>query len=69
MTTNQRAVDYLQDFTVICKSMVMPVMKKPQTSTHLRRKFIEAQTAQPKGKTGADIALIQKLYRLEILKR
>lgn len=35
---------------------------------HARRKFIDAQSAQPKGKTGkADIALsyIQKLYRLE----
>ena len=36
---------------------------------HARRKFIEAQTVQPKGKTGkADMALsmIQKLYRIEI---
>lgn len=36
---------------------------------HARRKFIEAQKAQPKGKTGkADMALsfIQKLYRIEI---
>ncbi len=36
---------------------------------HARRKFIEAQTAQPKGKAGkADMALsmIQKIYRLEI---
>ena len=35
---------------------------------HARRKFTEAKTAQPKGKTGkADMALsmIQKLYRLE----
>jgi transposase len=36
---------------------------------HARRKFMEAQKAQPKGKTGkADMALsfIQKLYRIEI---
>jgi hypothetical protein len=35
---------------------------------HARRKFVEAQTAQPKGKTGkANWALnhIQKLYRIE----
>jgi transposase len=35
---------------------------------HARRKFKEAKTAQPKGKSGkADMALsmIQKLYRLE----
>jgi hypothetical protein len=36
---------------------------------HARRKFMDAKKAQPKGKTGkADkaIALIQKLYRIEI---
>ncbi|KIY37544.1 hypothetical protein TZ03_27295 [Pseudomonas sp. 10-1B] len=35
---------------------------------HVRRKFVEAQTAQPKGKTGrADMALnmINALYRIE----
>lgn len=40
--------------------------------THARRKFIDAQRQQPKGKTGkADVALgfIQKLYRIEKLSK
>jgi hypothetical protein len=37
-------------------------------AAHARRKFVEAETAQPKGKTGkANWAMnhIQKLYRIE----
>lgn len=70
----QCAVDYLQGFTGYLQVDGYAGYEKTSATlvgcwAHARRKFIEAQTAQPKGKTGkADIALsmIQKLYRLEI---
>mgnify|MGYP003384765217 CR=1 FL=1 len=70
----QCAVDYLQGFTGYLQVDGYAGYEKTSAIlvgcwAHARRKFIEAQTAQPKGKTGkADIALsmIQKLYRLEI---
>lgn len=46
----------------------LPGVKLVGCWAHARRKFIEAQQAQPQGKTGkADwaVSLIQKLYRLE----
>ncbi|MGJ8694603.1 MAG: IS66 family transposase [Thalassotalea sp.] len=70
----QCAVDYLQGFTGYLQVDGYAGYEKTAATlvgcwAHARRKFIEAQTTQPKGKTGkADIALsmIQKLYRLEI---
>ena len=70
----QCAVDYLQGFTGYLQVDGYAGYEKTSATlvgcwAHARRKFIEAQTAQPKGKTGkADMALsmIQKLYRLEI---
>lgn len=68
------AVDYLDDFTGYLQVDGYAGYEKTSAQlvgcwAHARRKFIEAQTAQPKGKTGkADMALsmIQKLYRIEI---
>ncbi|MGJ8648710.1 MAG: IS66 family transposase, partial [Marinomonas colpomeniae] len=70
----QCAVDYLQGFTGYLQVDGYAGYEKTTATlvgcwAHARRKFIEAQTSQPKGKTGkADMALsmIQKLYRLEI---
>jgi len=70
----QCAVDYLAGFNGYLQADGYAGYEKTSATlvgcwAHARRKFIEAQTAQPKGKTGkADIALslIQKLYRLEI---
>ena len=70
----QCAVDYLEDFTGYLQVDGYVGYEKTSATlvgcwAHARRKFIEAQKAQPKGKTGkADMALsmIQKLYRLEI---
>ena len=70
----QCAVDYLDGFTGYLQVDGYAGYEKTSASlagcwAHARRKFIEAQTAQPKGKTGkADMALsmIQKLYRIEI---
>ena len=70
----QCAVDYLEGFNGYLQVDGYAGYEKTSATlvgcwAHARRKFIEAQTAQPKGKTGkADIALsmIQKLYRLEI---
>ena len=68
------AVDYLEGFTGYLQVDGYVGYEKTSAKlagcwAHARRKFIEAQIAQPKGKTGkADIALsmIQKLYRIEI---
>ena len=70
----QCAVDYLDGFTGYLQVDGYAGYEKTSAQlvgcwAHARRKFIEAQTAQPKGKTGkADMALsmIQKLYRIEI---
>ena len=70
----QCAVDYLQGFTGYLQVDGYVGYEKTSAKlagcwAHARRKFIEAQTAQSKGKTGkADLALstIQKLYRIEI---
>tara|TARA_R110002167_G_scaffold361046_1_gene578960 strand:- start:796 stop:2289 length:1494 start_codon:yes stop_codon:yes gene_type:complete len=70
----QCAVDYLQGFTGYLQVDGYAGYEKTSATlvgcwAHARRKFIEAQTAQAKGKTGkADMALtmIQKLYRIEI---
>lgn len=70
----QCVVDYLQGFTGYLQVDGYVGYEKTSAKlagcwAHARRKFIEAQTAQPKGKTGkAYIALsiIQKLYRIEI---
>ena len=70
----QCAVDYLDGFTGYLQVDGYAGYEKTSATlvgcwAHARRKFIEAQTAQPKGKTGkADMALnmIQKLYRIEI---
>lgn len=70
----QCAVDYLAGFTGYLQVDGYAGYEKTSARlvgcwAHARRKFIEAQTAQPKGKTGkADMALsmIQKLYRIEI---
>ena len=70
----QCAVDYLYGFTGYLQVDGYAGYEKTSARlvgcwAHARRKFIEAQTAQPKGKTGkADMALsmIQKLYRIEI---
>lgn len=70
----QCAVDYLDGFNGYLQVDGYAGYEKTAATlvgcwAHARRKFVEAQTAQPKGKTGkADIALsmIQKLYRLEI---
>ena len=70
----QCAVDYLQGFTGYLQVDGYAGYEKTAATlagcwAHARRKFIEAQTAQPKGKTGkADMALsmIQKLYRIEM---
>ena len=70
----QCAVDYLDGFTGYLQVDGYVGYEKTSAKlagcwAHARRKFIEAQTAQPKGKTGkADMALsmIQKLYRIEI---
>ena len=70
----QCAIDYLDGFTGYLQVDGYAGYEKTSATlvgcwAHARRKFIEAQTAQPKGKTGkADMALsmIQKLYRLEI---
>jgi transposase len=70
----QCAVDYLDGFTGYLQVDGYAGDEKTSATlvgccAHARRKFIEAQTAQPKGKTGkADMALsmIQKLYHLEI---
>ncbi len=69
----QCARDYLQDFTGYLQVDGYPGYDNlPYTLVgclaHVRRKFIEAQQAQVKGKTGkADWAVshIQKLYRIE----
>lgn len=68
------SVDYLDGFTGYLQvdgyvGYEKTLAKLAGCWAHARRKFIEAQTAQPKGKTGkADMALsmIQKLYRIEI---
>ena len=70
----QCAVDYLNGFNGYLQVDGYAGYEKTAATlvgcwAHARRKFIEAQTAQPKGKTGkADMALsmIQKLYRIEI---
>ncbi len=70
----QCAVDYLDGFNGYLQVDGYAGYEKTSATlvgcwAHARRKFIEAQTAQPKGKTGkADMALsmIQKLYRIEI---
>ncbi len=70
----QCAVDYLSGFTGYLQVDGYAGYEKTSAMlvgcwAHARRKFIEAQTAQAKGKTGkADMALsmIQKLYRIEI---
>ena len=70
----EQAIDYLEDFTGYLQVDGYVGYEKTSATlvgcwAHARRKFIEAQKAQPKGKTGkADMALsmIQKLYRLEI---
>jgi len=70
----QCAVDYLDGFSGYLQVDGYAGYEKTSAKlagcwAHARRKFIEAQTAQPKGKTGkADMALsmIQKLYRIEI---
>ena len=51
--------DFLAGLPAICRLMVMPDMRKPMQPlvgcwAHARRKFVEAQKAQGKGKTGAD---------------
>ena len=66
--------NYLQDFTGYLQVDGYAGYEKTNATlvgcwAHARRKFMEAQKAQPKGKTGkADMALsfIQKLYRIEI---
>ena len=66
-------VDYLDGFTGYLQVDGYVGYEKTSAKlagcwAHARRKFIEAQTVQPKGKTGkADMALsfIQKLYRIE----
>ncbi len=66
--------NYLKDFTGYLQVDGYAGYEKTTATlvgcwAHARRKFIEAQKAQPKGKTGkADMALsfIQKLYRIEI---
>ena len=70
----QCAVDYLDDFNGYLQVDGYAGYEKTSATlvgcwAHARRKFVEAQTAQPKGKTGkANMALsmIQKLYRIEI---
>jgi len=70
----QCAVDYLEGFTGYLQVDGYAGYEKTQATlvgcwAHARRKFKEAEIAQPKGKTGkANMALsqIQKLYRLEI---
>ena len=70
----QCAVDYLDGFTGYLQVDGYAGYEKTSAKlvgcwAHARRKFKEAQTAQPKGKTGkADMALsmIQKLYGIEI---
>ena len=70
----QCAVDYLEGFTGYLQVDGYAGYEKTSAKLvgcwgHARRKFKEAQTAQPKGKTGkADMALsmIQKLYRIEV---
>jgi len=69
----QCAVDYLDGFNGYLQVDGYAGYEKTAATlvgcwAHARRKFIEAQTAQPKGKTGkADMALsmIQKLYGIE----
>ena len=69
----QCAVDYLQGFSGYLHVDGYAGYEKTTATlvgcwAHARRKFMEAKTAQPKGKSGkADMALsmIQKLYRLE----
>jgi transposase len=66
--------NYLKDFTGYLQVDGYAAYEKTSATlvgcwAHARRKFIEAQNVQPKGKTGkADMALsfIQKLYRIEI---
>lgn len=70
----QCAIDYLDGFTGYLQVDGYVGYEKTTAKlvgcwAHARRKFKEAQTTQPKGKTGkADMALsmIQKLYRIEI---
>ena len=70
----QCAVDYLQGYTGYLQVDGYVGYEKTAATlagcwAHARRKFKEAEIAQPKGKTGkANMALsqIQKLYRLEI---
>ena len=70
----QCAVDYLDGFTGYLQVDGYAGYEKTSATlvgcwAHARRKFIESQTAQAKGKIGkADMALsmIQKLYRIEI---
>jgi len=70
----QFAVDYLAGFNGYLQVDGYAGYEKTNATlvgcwAHARRKFIEAQTVQPKGKTGkADMALsmIQKLYRIEM---
>ncbi|WP_085283334.1 IS66 family transposase [Colwellia chukchiensis] len=69
----QCAVDYLDGFSGYLQVDGYAGYEKTSATlvgcwAHARRNFIDAQTAQPKGKTGkADMALsmIQRLYRLE----
>ena len=69
----QCAADYLQGFSGYLHVDGYAGYEKTTATlvgcwAHARRKFMEAKTAQPKGKSGkADMALsmIQKLYRLE----
>jgi transposase len=68
------AANYLNGFTGYLQVDGYAAYEKTSATlvgcwAHARRKFIEAQKAQPKGKTGkADMAIsfIQKLYRIEI---
>jgi hypothetical protein len=70
----QCAVDYLDGYTRYLQVDGYVGYEKTGATlagcwAHARRKFKEAEIAQPKGKTGkANMALnhIQKLYRLEI---
>mgnify|MGYP000686593732 CR=1 FL=1 len=70
----QCAVDYLAGFNGYLQVDGYAGYEKTNATlvgcwAHARRKFIEAQTVQPKGKRGkADMALsmIQKLYRIEM---
>jgi transposase len=66
-------VDGYEGYAAVCtKHQLTRLGCWAHARTHARRKFIDAQRQQPKGKTGkADIALglIQKLYRIEKLSK